>query len=66
MQITSKLNGWCTIFLGGLCVFVSEHVRVGGADSAEDASSHVSTVAQPVLYKFDVFQVIFDDTDQMT
>lgn len=45
---------------------VSEHVRVGGADSAEDASSHVSAVAQPVLYKFDVFQVIFDDTDQMT
>lgn len=64
MQITSKLNGWCTIFLEEDCV--SEHVQVGGADSAEDASSHVSAVAQPVLYKFDVFQVIFDDTDQMT
>lgn len=45
---------------------MSEHVQVGGADSAEDASSHVSAVTQSVLYKFDVFQVIFDDTDQMT
>ena len=34
-------------------------------DSAQDASS-VSAVAQPVLYEFDVFQVVFDDADQMT
>lgn len=40
--------------------------RFGGADSAKDASPHVAAVAQPVLDKFDVFQVVFDDADQMT
>lgn len=35
-------------------------------DSAQDASSHVSTVTKPVLYEFNVLQVIFDDTDQVT
>lgn len=35
-------------------------------DSAQDASSHVSTVTEPVLYEFNVLQVIFDDTDQVT
>lgn len=44
----------------------SVYVCVGRVDSAQDASSHVSTVAQPVLYKFDVFQVVFDDADQVT
>lgn len=39
---------------------------VGRIDSAQDASSHVSTVTEPVLYEFDVFQVIFDNADQMT
>lgn len=39
---------------------------VGRVDSAQDASSHVSTVTQAVLYEFNVLQVIFDDTDQMT
>lgn len=37
-----------------------------GADSAQDASSHVSTVAQAVLYEFDVLQVVLNDADQMT
>lgn len=39
---------------------------VGTIDSAQDASSHVSTVTKPVLYEFNVLQVIFDDTDQVT
>lgn len=39
---------------------------VGRMDSAQDASSHVSAVTEPVLYEFDVFQVIFDNADQMT
>ena len=42
------------------------YVCAGRVDSAQLASSHVSTVTQPVLYEFDVFQVIFDDADQMT
>lgn len=42
------------------------YVCVGTVDSAQEASSHVSTVTQPMLYEFDVFQVIFYDADQMT
>ncbi len=42
------------------------YVCVGKVDSAQDASSHVSAVTQPVLYEFNVLQVIFDDADQMT
>lgn len=44
----------------------SEQECVGRTDSAQDASSYVSAVTQPVLYEFDVFQVIFNDADQMT
>lgn len=42
-----------------MCVLV-------GQNSAQDASSHVPTVTQPVLYEFDVFQVVFNYADQMT
>lgn len=34
--------------------------------SAQEASSHVYAVAEAVLYEFDVLQVVFDDTDQVT
>lgn len=40
--------------------------RVGWESSAQDASSDVSAVAEAVLDEFDVFQVIFNDADQMT
>lgn len=31
-----------------------------------ESPPHVPTVAESVLYQFDVFQVVFDDADQMT
>lgn len=33
--------------------------------SAQDASSEVAAVAKAVLNEFDVFQVIFDDADEV-
>lgn len=48
------------------CLFRGLTVSVIWTDSAQDASSHVPAVTEPVLNEFDVLHVIFDDADQMT
>lgn len=40
--------------------------NLSGMNSAQDASSQVPAVAEAVLDELDVFQVIFDDADEVT
>lgn len=52
---------------GGGGLFKHQDKRnLSGMNSAQDASSQVPAVAEAVLDELDVFQVIFDDADEVT
>lgn len=49
----------------GRCSNTKTNVIFSGMNSAQDASSQVPAVAEAVLDELDVFQVIFDDADEV-